>query len=58
MKYKGVEYSVLQLPDGDGWRWQIDFGGGKRKSGVTPLGRAAAIKIVEYEIDRAIKDAK
>ena len=58
MEYKGLEYSVVQLPDSGGWRWQVDFGGGKRKSGITPLSRAAAIKIVEYEIDRVIKDEK
>jgi hypothetical protein len=56
MEHKGVEYTVVQLVDGKGWRWEIRFGGGKNKSGVTPLSRESAIKIVEYEINRVIKD--
>jgi hypothetical protein len=56
MEYKGVEYSVVQLPEGIGWRWEVRFGEGKKKTGVTPISRAAAIKLAEYEIDRALKD--
>jgi len=44
------------LVDGTGWRWEVQFGGGKNKSGVTPISRAAAIKIAEQEIDRVVKD--
>jgi hypothetical protein len=33
-----VEYVVLQMVDGTGWRWEVRFGVGKNKSGVTPLG--------------------
>ena len=58
MEYKGVEYSVVQLVDGTGWRWEINFGDGKSKAGVTQAGRAAAIKMAEYEIDRVLKDKK
>jgi hypothetical protein len=58
MEHKGVEYTVLQMADGTGWRWEVRFGGGKTKSGVTPLSRAAAIQVAEYEIDRVIKDNK
>ena len=56
MEHKGVEYTVVQMADGTGWRWEVQFGGGKTKSGVTPLSRAAAIKVAEYEIDRVVKD--
>jgi hypothetical protein len=56
MEHKGVEYTVVQMVDGTGWRWEIRFGDGKNKSGVTPLSRAAAIKVAEYEIDRIVKD--
>jgi hypothetical protein len=56
MEHKGVEYTVVQMVDGSGWRWEVQFGGGKNKSGVTPLSRAAAIKAAEYEIDRVLKD--
>jgi hypothetical protein len=37
MEHKGVEYAVVQLVDGTGWRWEVRFGGGKNKSGVTPI---------------------
>jgi hypothetical protein len=56
MEYKGVEYSVIQLTEDRVWRWEIRFADGKTKSGVTPVSRAAAIKIAEYEIDRVLKD--
>jgi len=58
MEYKGVKYSVVQLTEGLGWRWEIRFDDGKRKSGVTTVSRAVAIKQVEYEIDRVVKDRK
>jgi hypothetical protein len=57
MEHKGVEYTVVQMVDGTGWRWEVRFGGGKNKSGVTPLGRAVAIKAAECEIDRVVKGA-
>lgn len=58
MQYKGVEYIVVQLTDGVGWRWEIRFGEGKHKAGVTPISRAAAIRLAKSEIDRALKDIK
>jgi hypothetical protein len=58
MQYKGVEYAVVQLTDGVGWRWEIGFGDGRRKIGVTPVSRALAIKLAKHEIDRALKDSK
>jgi len=56
MEHKGLEYTVVQMVDGSGWRWEVTFGAGKIKSGVTPISRAAAIKVAEYEIDRVVKD--
>jgi hypothetical protein len=56
MEHKGVEYTVVQMAGGAGWRWEVRFDGGKTKSGVTPLSRAAAIMMAEYEIDRVVKD--
>jgi hypothetical protein len=56
MEYKGAEYSIVQLVDGAGWRWQIRFGDGTTKTGVTPASRAVAVKLVENEIDRALRD--
>jgi hypothetical protein len=58
MQYRGVEYSIVQLIEGSGWRWEIKFGDGNNKSGVTAVSRATAIKLAEYEIDRALKDSK
>jgi hypothetical protein len=56
MEHKGIEYTVVQMVDGSGWRWEVTFGPGKIKSGVTPLSRAAAIRVAEYEIGRVVKD--
>jgi hypothetical protein len=58
MEYKRVEYTVVQLAGGAGWKWEVRFGDGKNKSGVTPESRAFAIKLAEYEIDRVLKDRK
>jgi hypothetical protein len=55
MEYKGMEYSVVQLTDGTGWRWEVRFADGKTKAGVTPVSRAVAIKQAELEIDRILK---
>jgi hypothetical protein len=56
MDYRGLQYSVVRLVERGGWRWEVNFGEGKTKSGVTVLGRAAAIKIAEAEIDRFLKN--
>jgi hypothetical protein len=56
MEYKGVEYSVVQLTEGLGWKWEVRFDDGKNKSGVTPVSRAVAIKQAEYEIERSLKN--
>ena len=53
-----MEYFVVQLLEGGGWRYEIRFGDGNRKVGVTPASRAAAIKLAKYEIDRVLKDRK
>jgi hypothetical protein len=58
MEYKGVEYSVVQLTDGRGWRWEFRFGNGRSKTGITPVSRAAAIRLAEYEIDRILRDGE
>jgi len=30
MERDGVEYTVVQLVDGTGWRWKVRYGGGKK----------------------------
>jgi hypothetical protein len=57
-RYKGVEYTVVQMAGGAGWKWEVRFDDGKIKSGVTPESRALAIKLAECEIDRVVKDRK
>jgi acetylornithine deacetylase/succinyl-diaminopimelate desuccinylase-like protein len=42
MEYNGLEYSVVQLTDDAGWRWEVRFADGKSKSGVTQISRASA----------------
>ncbi len=54
MEYKGVEYSVVQLTDDTGWRWEVRFDDGRSKSGITRVSRALAIKLAETEIDRVL----
>jgi hypothetical protein len=56
MEYRGGEYSVVQLTDGSGWRWEFRLGDSRSKTGISPVSRAAAIRLVEYEIDRMLKD--
>jgi hypothetical protein len=58
MEYKGVKYSVVQLTEGAGWRWEVELGEGKSKSGVTRASREVAIKFAEYVIERILKDGK
>ena len=58
MEHKGVEYTVVQLAGGAGWKWEVRLGDGMNKSGVTPESRAFAIKLAEFEIDRVVKDRK
>jgi hypothetical protein len=55
MEYRGVEYSVVQLPEGNRWRWKVRVGDDKTKTGVTPVSRAVAIKQAEAEIDRLMR---
>jgi hypothetical protein len=47
MEHKGVEYTVVRLSDGSQWRWEVKFGDGKSKSGVTRVSRALAIKFAK-----------
>ncbi len=56
MEYKGIEYSVVQLTDGAGWRWEVGLDDGKTRAGETPVSRAVAIKQAEHEIDRILKN--
>jgi hypothetical protein len=58
MQYRGVEYSVVQLTGGVGWRWEVKFGDGTSKSSVTRVSRKVAIQEAEYEIDRSLKDER
>jgi hypothetical protein len=56
MDHRGIEYSVVQLTDGLGWRWEVKFGNSTSKAGLTRVSRTVAIKEAENEIDHALKD--
>ena len=56
MEYRGVEYSIVQLLERSGWRWEVNFGDGKTRSGNTPVSRTSAAKLAEAEIDRFLKN--
>jgi hypothetical protein len=56
MEYKGVKYSVVQLTEGAGWRWEVELGEGKSRSGVTRASREVAIKFAEHAIDHVLKE--
>src|SRR5258708_39770039 len=56
MEYRGVEYSIVQLLERSGWRWEVNFGDGKTSSGNTPVSRTSAAKLAEAEIDRFLKN--
>jgi hypothetical protein len=58
MEYRGIEYSVVQLTEGLGWRWEVRFDDGTSKAGLTRVSRTVAIKEAENEIDRALKDGQ
>jgi len=51
MEYRGVEYSVVQLPEGNRWRWEVRFGDGKTKTGVNTGKSCGAIKQAKSAID-------
>jgi hypothetical protein len=58
MEYKGVKYTVIQLTEGAGWRWEVELGEGKSRSGVTRASREVAIKFAEHAIDHVLKEGK
>jgi hypothetical protein len=58
MEYRGAEYTVVQLTDDMGWRWEVRYDDGKHKSGSTPVSRAVAIKQAKQEIERILKIGK
>jgi hypothetical protein len=58
MEHRGVEYSVVQLPEGNRWRWEVRFDDGKTKTGVTPVSRAVAITQAKSAIDHFLRDTK
>ncbi len=53
MEHKGVEYRVLQTLGPKGWKWTVDLGGGRSKSGTT-VNRTIAIRRAIETIDRGI----
>jgi hypothetical protein len=56
MLYREKQYSVVQGIDG-GWKWSIELGDGRRKSG-SAHSRPEAIRVAQQEIDRALAPKK
>jgi hypothetical protein len=55
MKYRGVEYSVVQLINDSGWQWKVRLSDGKTRVGISRASRAAAIKSAQQQIDKALE---
>jgi hypothetical protein len=52
MKYRGIQYQVVQTPNPTGWKWTAQLEGGHIKTGVS-CSRQYAI----YEVTNAIEKA-
>jgi hypothetical protein len=55
MKYRGVEYSVVQMINDSGWQWKVTLSDGRIKVGISRASRAAAIKSAQQQIDKALE---
>jgi len=51
MKYRGIEYAVIQEVDRGSWRWTVDLIDGTAESGLRKT-REAALTAVVLTIDR------
>jgi hypothetical protein len=56
MQYRGVEYQVVQTSNPTGWKWSVQFGDKRSKTG-TGFNRAQAIGLAQRAIDEAMKVA-
>ena len=54
MKYKGIEYQVVQTADPTGWKWTVSMDGRQPRTGEGYT-RAAAIALAQLTIDRLTK---
>jgi hypothetical protein len=57
MKYRGVEYQVVQTASPTGWKWTVELDQNRSRTGNTPK-RAAAIALAQRFIDTALKNAE
>jgi hypothetical protein len=57
MKYRGVEYQVVQTASLTGWKWTVELDQNRSRTGTTPT-RAAAIALAQRFIDTALKNAE
>jgi hypothetical protein len=53
MEYRGIQYHVVQMIDGDGYKWTVQLNGGT-KIGLAPT-RLMAVHFAEAAIERALK---
>jgi hypothetical protein len=53
MEHKGVQYQVVQTANPTGWKWTVELGNGRTKTGDT-FSRVNGIRLALLAIDRAV----
>jgi hypothetical protein len=57
MKYKGIQYQIVETASPVGFKWTVQFSEGSTKMGHT-LTRDGAIFAAQYTIDNAAKETR
>jgi hypothetical protein len=57
MEYRGIQYQVVQTANPTGFKWTVDLGDGRIRTGQS-FAMKAAIVDAERKIDRALKEKK
>jgi hypothetical protein len=55
MKYKGVEYSIVQTRNPSGWKWVIFLDATRTRTGIAST-RAHAVLDAERAIEKTLND--
>lgn len=54
MKYRGIEYQIVQIANPHGWKWTVFLDATRTRTG-TAVTRAHAVLDAERAIDKALK---
>jgi hypothetical protein len=57
MEYRGIQYHVVQTANPTGFKWTVQLGDGRIRTGQS-FAMKAAIVDAERKIDRALKEKK